>query len=53
MYEKLNQFQRNNAWTLVSKPIDQTIIRIHWAFKNKLDENGVIVRKKVCLVVVG
>ena len=28
------------------KPIDDSIIGIKWVFKNKLDENGIIVKNK-------
>ena len=50
MQEKLNQFERNKVWTLVSKPSDHIIIDTKWAFCNKKDENGIIVRNKVKLV---
>ena len=37
MQEELNQFERNNIWTLVSRPIDHQIIGTKWIFRNKLD----------------
>ena len=39
MQEELNQFKRNNVWTLVESPMDKSIIGIKWVFKNKLDKN--------------
>ena len=50
MQEELNQFERNNIWTLVGKPIDHSIIRTKQIFKNKLDENDDVVRNKARLV---
>ena len=53
MHEELHQFQQNKMWTLVPRLNDHSIIGISWVFKNKLDENGVIVRNKACLVTKG
>lgn len=44
--EELNQFERNQVWELVPKPKDKHIFGTKWVFKNKLDENGIVVRKK-------
>lgn len=38
-------------WPLVRKPLDRTIIRTRWIYKNKLDENRVITSNKSKLVV--
>ena len=48
--EELNQFERNNVWTLVARPKDHSIIETKWIFRNKLDEHENIVRNKVRLV---
>lgn len=40
MQEKLNKFERNNLWELVSKPKSNILIWTKWVFHNKLDENG-------------
>ena len=40
-------------WTLVPCPIDFSVIGTKWVFKNKADENGVVVRNKACLVAKG
>jgi len=50
MQDKLNQFKRNQVWELVPRPNDHPIIGTKWVFRNKLDENGIIVRKKARLV---
>ena len=42
MHEELNQFKRNNIWTLVPEQDNHTIIGTRQVFRNKLDENGII-----------
>ncbi|GJT60081.1 retrovirus-related pol polyprotein from transposon TNT 1-94 [Tanacetum coccineum] len=46
MQEELNQFIANDVWELVSQPKNMTIIGTKWAYRNKLDENGVVSRNK-------
>ena len=53
MQEELNQFERNNVWDLVPRPSSQSVIGTKWVFRNKRDENGVIVRNKARLVAQG
>ena len=53
MQEELNQFERNDVWTLVPRPKNHTIIGTKWVFRNKKDESGVITRNKARLVVQG
>ena len=53
MQEELNQFERNKVWNLVEKPSDYPIVGTKWVFRNKLDENGTIVRNKARLVAKG
>jgi len=50
MQEELNQFQRNGVWDLVTKPDHKNIIGTKWVFRNKLNEQGEVVRNKVRLV---
>ena len=50
LHEELNQFSRNEVWFLVPRPKDMNVIGTKWIFKNKMDENGVIVRNKARLV---
>ncbi|KAK8939176.1 hypothetical protein KSP39_PZI011715 [Platanthera zijinensis] len=52
MQEEL-QFERNKVWELVPKPKDHPIIGTKWVFRNKLDDQGVIVRNKARLVAQG
>ncbi|KAK6146204.1 hypothetical protein DH2020_020073 [Rehmannia glutinosa] len=53
MQEELNQFERNDIWELVPCPPSQTIIGTKWVFRNKLDDQGNIVRNKARLVAQG
>ena len=50
MKEELQQFDKNQVWKLVPKPEICSIIGTRWVFRNKLDENGKIVRNKAKLV---
>ena len=53
MHEELNQFTRNEVWTFVPRTEQMNVIGTKWVFKNKLDEQGVIVRNKARLVAKG
>ena len=53
MQEELEQFERNEVWVLIHKPKDQSIIGTRWVFRNKLNEDGKIVRNKARLVAKG
>nr|XP_027191165.1 uncharacterized protein LOC113787027 [Cicer arietinum] len=53
MKEELLQFEKNEVWTLVPDPLDQTVIGTRWVFRNKLDEEGKVVRNKARLVAQG
>src|SRR3954468_23068268 len=54
MHEELNNFERNKVWKLVEKPKDcRNVIGTKWIFKNKQDENGIVVRNKARLVAQG
>jgi hypothetical protein len=35
MHEELENFERNEVWTLVDSPRDVNVIGIKWVFKNK------------------
>ena len=50
MQEKLNQFERSEIWELVPRPSNQSVIGTRWVFRNKMDENVIIVRNKARLV---
>nr|GEU94699.1 retrovirus-related Pol polyprotein from transposon TNT 1-94 [Tanacetum cinerariifolium] len=51
--EELNQFERNKVWILVPKPHGKTIIGTKRIWKNKMDENGVVIKNKARLVAQG
>ena len=53
MHEELNNFARNEVWELVKRPNDHNIIGTKWVFRNKQDENGIVVRNKARLVAQG
>ncbi|KAL6319674.1 hypothetical protein AAG906_026733 [Vitis piasezkii] len=53
MQEELNQFERSEVWELVPRPSNQSVIGTKWVFRNKMDENGIIVRNKARLVAQG
>ena len=53
MHEKLEQFERNGVWDLVPRPEYQNVIGTEWIFKNKLNEEGKIIRNKARLVAQG
>jgi hypothetical protein len=50
MHAELENFERNQVWTLVEPPRYVDIIGTKWVFKNKQGEDGEIVRNKTRLV---
>jgi len=53
MHEELENFERNQVWSLVDPPSGHNIIGTKWVFKNKQGEDGAIVRNKARLVAQG
>ena len=53
MQEELNQFERSEVWEVVSRPSNQSVIGTRWVFRNKMDENSIMVRNKARLVAHG
>ncbi|RVW18191.1 Copia protein [Vitis vinifera] len=53
MQEELNQFERSEVWELVPRPQNQSVIGTRWVFRNKMDENDIIIRNKARLVAQG
>lgn len=51
--KELNQFQRNKIWEHTLRYNSKHIIDTKWMFKNKLGENGIIIRNKARLVAQG
>jgi hypothetical protein len=53
MHEELENFERNQVWTLVGPPRDVNVIGTKWVFKNKQGEYSEVVRNKARLVAQG
>ena len=53
MHEELNNFTRNQVWELVERPKDHNVIGIKWVFRNKHDQDWIVVRNKARLVAQG
>jgi len=53
MNEVLDQIEKNHTWELVPRPHDKNVIGTKWIFKNKLNENGDVIRNKARLVYKG
>ncbi|KAJ9544131.1 hypothetical protein OSB04_023838 [Centaurea solstitialis] len=53
MQDELLQFERNLVWTLTPLPYSKVAIGTKWVFRNKKDENGVVMRNKARLVAQG
>jgi hypothetical protein len=45
MQEELNNFERNEVWSLVSRP-KKNVVGTKWVFHNKQDDHGVVTRNK-------
>jgi hypothetical protein len=45
MQDKLNNFKRNEVWSLVERS-KQNVVDTKWVFRNKQDEHGVVTRNK-------
>jgi hypothetical protein len=52
MQEELNNFKRNEVWSLVSHP-KQNVVGTKWVFRNKQEEHDVVTRNKARLVAKG
>jgi hypothetical protein len=53
MNEELDQIEKNETWELVPRPKDKNVIGTKWVFRNKLNEDGQVVRNKARLVCKG
>jgi hypothetical protein len=53
IHEELNNFTRNEVWTLEERPQDARIIGTKWVFRNKQDDQGIVMRNKARLVAKG
>jgi hypothetical protein len=52
MQEELNNFTRNEVWSLVERP-KQNVIGTKWVLRNKQDEDGLVTKNKARLVAKG
>jgi hypothetical protein len=53
MNEELDQIEKNNTWEMVQRPKGKNVIGSKWIFKNKLNEQGQVIRNKARLVCKG
>jgi hypothetical protein len=53
MDEELDQIEKNDTWQLVPRPKNKNVIGTKWVFKNKLNEDRQVARKKARLVCKG
>ena len=53
MQDELNQFNRNDVWSIVPKNDVMNVIGTKWVFRNKMDENGNIVKNKAMPIAKG
>ena len=53
MQEELDQFQKNDVWELIELIKGKKEVGAKWVFRNKLDEDGKVVRNKERLVARG
>lgn len=53
MQDELHEFQRHKVWTLAPRPLGKTIVGTRWVFRNKMDEDGIVIRNKARLVAQG
>ena len=53
MHEELNYFKRNQVWELVERPKNHNMIRTKWVYRNKQDQDGIVIRNKARLVAQG
>ena len=50
MHEELNNFTRNQVWELVERPKNHNVIGTKWVYRNKQDQNAIVVRNKARLI---
>ncbi|GJZ22292.1 retrovirus-related pol polyprotein from transposon TNT 1-94 [Tanacetum coccineum] len=53
MQEEIHQFERLDIWELVDRPLCKNIINMKWLWKNKRDEENIVIRNKSRLVAKG
>lgn len=53
MEEGLTQIEKNKTQELIPRPKNKNVINTKWIFRNKLNEDGQVVRNKARLVCKG
>jgi hypothetical protein len=53
MHEDVNNFIRNQVLDVLERPKNYSVIGTKWVFRNKKNEDGIIVRNKARLVAQG
>ncbi|GKA31262.1 retrovirus-related pol polyprotein from transposon TNT 1-94 [Tanacetum coccineum] len=53
MQDELHQFDKLQVWVLIDKPFGKTVIKLKWLWKNKKDEDQILIRNKARLVAKG
>jgi hypothetical protein len=53
MQEELNNFTRNQGWEFVERPKNHNVIGTKWVYRNKENEDGIVVKNKSRLVAQG
>jgi hypothetical protein len=51
--EELSSFTRNQVWELVERPKNHYVIGTKWVYRNKENEDGIVVKNKSRLVAQG
>ena len=46
MHEELNNFTLNQVWDLIERPKNYNVIGSKWVFRNKQNEDGMVVKKQ-------
>jgi len=53
IHEELNNFIRNQVWELVERPKNHSVIETKWVYRDKQDQDGIVVTNKARLVAQG
>jgi hypothetical protein len=53
MNEEIDQIEKSQTWELVPRHKDKNVVGTNWIFKNKLNENGKIIKNKARIVCKG
>ncbi|GJX66033.1 retrovirus-related pol polyprotein from transposon TNT 1-94 [Tanacetum coccineum] len=53
MQEEIHQFERLDVWELVDRTLCKKVINIKWLWKNKCDEENIVIHNKAHLVTKG